>query len=88
MFLPVGNATVVQTLKAITINQSLQALTRFLSLVGKSTGAGPASKKLDPRTVMRDSVLTQLLYPRICNARWSLSCDHVIVLMAPLLSFL
>ena len=65
-----GSNTGQQRAEAIKINQSLRALTHFLSLVGK---AGQKSRRagktgtVDPRVVMRNSALTQMLFPRICS---------------------
>ena len=62
-----GSSTGERHTEAVKINQSLQSLTRFLSLVGKAASKKGPSAKLHPATVMRDSALTRLLYPRICN---------------------
>ena len=61
-----GSESGVQKAEAIKINQSLRALTHFLQLVGD---AEKSSKSINPRSVMRESVLTKVLYPRICNRK-------------------
>ena len=62
-----GSSTGEQRTEAVKINQSLLSLTRFLSLVGNAASKKGPGAKMHPATVMRESALTRLLYPRICN---------------------
>lgn len=54
-----GTTDGVAKAEAIKINQSLRALTHFLQLVGDAENKD--KKTINPRSVMRESVLTKLL---------------------------